>query len=124
MGDEFKDLKDEEKGNGSAAKSNSWIMALVLIVVGAGLLISNFTGFTFNNWWALFMVIPAVGMFAAVWRDYQANGRLTGKSTGPLISGLAMVVMMIVFLFNLSWSGLWPLGFIFGGLAIILGNRS
>ena len=124
MGDEFKDLKDEEKSNGSAAKSNSWIMALVLIAVGVGLLISNFTSFAFDNWWALFMLIPAFGMFAAVWRDYQENGRLTSKCTGPLIAGLAILVTAVIFLFNLSWSGLWPIAFIFGGIAVLLSSRS
>lgn len=124
MSNEFKDLKDAEKGNESAAISSNWIRAGVLIVVGLGLLASNFTDFTFNNWWALFMLIPAFGMFAAVWRDSQVNGRITSNSTGPLISGLAMVVMMIVFLFNLNWSGLWPLGLVFGGIAVLLSSRS
>ena len=123
MGDEFKDLKDEEKDNDAAAKSNSWIMALVLIVVGVGLLVSNFNGFSFNNWWALFMLIPAFAMFASVWRDYQENGRLTSKSTGPLIAGLAIIVTAVIFLFDLSWSGLWPLAFIFGGIAVLLSSR-
>ena len=124
MGDEFKDLKDEEKGNESAAKSNSLIMALVLIVVGLGLLVSNFTGLSFDNWWALFMFIPAAAMFSAVWRDYQENGRLTSKCTGPLIGGLAILVTAVIFLFNLSWSGLWPLAFVFGGIAVLLSGRS
>ncbi len=124
MGDEFKDLKDEEKGDESAAKSNNWMMALVLIVVGLGLLVSNFTGFSFDNWWALFMLIPAVAMLTNVWRDYQANGRLTSKCTGPLIGGLAILVMAVIFLFNLNWSGLWPLAFVFGGIAVLLSGRS
>ncbi|HRQ38882.1 MAG TPA: hypothetical protein PLD25_13325 [Chloroflexota bacterium] len=123
MGDEFKDLKDEEKGGAAEDKGSNWLMALVLIVVGIGLLASNFTQFSFNNWWALFMLIPAIAMLRNVWADYQAHGRLTSRSTGPLIGGLATLVLMVVFLFNLSWSGLWPLGFIFGGIAILLGNR-
>ncbi len=123
MGDEFKDLKDEEKAGATEEKGSNWIMALVMIVVGIGLLVSNFTEFSFNNWWALFMLIPAAAMLRTVWVDHQAHGRLTSKSTGPLIGGLATLVMMGVFLFNLSWSGLWPLGFIFGGLAVWLGSR-
>lgn len=123
MGDEFKDLKDEEREGTVEGKGSNWIVALVMIVVGIGLLTSNFTGFSFNNWWALFMLIPAIAMLRSVWVDYQANGRITGKSTGPLIGGLATLVMMGVFLFNLSWSGLWPLGLIFGGIAVWLGSR-
>ncbi|MCL4262774.1 MAG: hypothetical protein KJ069_06145 [Anaerolineae bacterium] len=123
MGDEMKDLKDEEKEGAAEGNGSNWIVALVMIVVGIGLLASNFTEFSFNNWWALFMLIPATGMLRAVWVDYQAHGHLTGRSTGPLIGGLAILVMMGVFLFNLSWSGLWPLGLIFGGIAVWLGSR-
>lgn len=123
MGDEMKDLKDEEKEGAAEGNGSNWIVALVMIVVGIGLLASNFTEFSFNNWWALFMLIPAIGMLRTVWADHQAHGRLTGRSTGPLIGGLATLVMMGVFLFNLSWSGLWPLGLIFGGIAVWLGSR-
>jgi uncharacterized membrane protein len=123
MSDEFKDMKDEEKGTDAAEKNNSWIMAVVLIIVGLGLLASNFTGFSFNNWWALFLFVPAFMMLSKVWADYKDNGRLTSKSTGPLITGLAMLVMIVVFLFNLSFGALWPLAFIFGGIAVLLGSR-
>lgn len=124
MGDEMKDLKDEEKAKGSGEKGSNWILAGVLIVVGLGLLMSNFTGFSFDNWWALFLLIPALMMFKNVYGDYQTNGRLTSSSTGPLIAGLAILVMLVVFIFNLSWSGLWPLAFIFGGIAVLLSSRS
>ncbi|GIK58359.1 MAG: hypothetical protein HND44_17340 [Chloroflexi bacterium] len=123
MGDEFKDLKDEEKGGTAEDKSNNWIMALVLIVVGIGLLVSNFTEFSLNNWWALFLLIPAITMLRNVWVDHQTNGRLTSRSTGALIGGLTVLAAMAVFLLNLSWSGLWPLGFIFGGISVLLSSR-
>ena len=123
MGDEFKELKDAEKEGAAEGKGSHWLVALVMIVVGIGLLASNFTEFSFNNWWALFMLIPATAMLRNVWVDHQAHGRLTSRSTGSLISGLATLVLMVVFLFNLSWSGLWPLGFIFGCIAVLLGNR-
>lgn len=123
MNDDLKDLKDEEQ-NGGSGKNPNVIMAVVLIVVGIGLVISNLTGFSFNNWWALFLFIPAGGMLVNVWQDYQANGRLTGRSTGPLIAGLAMLLMIAIFLLNLSWSALWPVAFIFGGIALLLSGRS
>lgn len=116
-------MKDNEK-EGKNENGNSWLIAVVLMVVGLGLLVSNFTNVSFDNWWALFLFIPAGFMLKNVAADYKSNGRLTNKSTGPLIAGLAMLVMMVVFLFGLSWSGLWPLGLIFGGIAVLLGSRS
>ncbi len=123
MGDEMKELKDEEREGAAEDKGSNWIMALVLIVVGVGLLLSNFTEFSLNNWWALFLLIPAITMLRNVWVDYQAHGRLTSRSTGALIGGLTVLAAMAVFLFNLSWSGLWPLGFIFGGISVLLSSR-
>lgn len=123
MGDEMKELKYEEKEKAVADKGSNWIMALVLIVVGIGLLLSNFTEFSLNNWWALFLLIPAITMLRHVWAEYQRYGRLTSRSTGALIGGLTVLAAMAVFLFNLSWSGLWPLGFIFAGISIFLSSR-
>ena len=122
MGDEIKDLKEGEVEN-SKEKNSSVIIAVVLMLVGGGLLLSNFTGISFDNWWALFLFIPAGFMLQNVWADYQANGRLTSKSTGFLIAGISILVMIVIFLFNLSWSGLWPLAFIFGGIAVLLSGR-
>lgn len=123
MGDEFKDLKYEEKRGATEDKGSNWIMALVLIVVGTGLLLSNFTAFSLHNWWALFLLIPAITMLRHVWAEYQRHGRLTSRSTGALIGGLTVLAAMAVFLFNLSWSRLWPIGFIFGGISILLSSR-
>lgn len=123
MGDETKDLKEDEVGTGKE-KGSSVIIAVVLMIVGGGLLLSNFTSISFDNWWAFFLFIPAGFMLQNVWADYKSNGRLTSKSTGFLIAGLSILVMIVIFIFNLSWSGLWPLAFIFGGIAVLLSGRS
>jgi len=123
MGDELKEMKEAENEGMANDKGNTWIVAVILILVGIGLLVSNFTSFTFDNWWALFLLIPAIAMLRNVWVDYQENGRLTSKCTGPLIGGLAILVTVVIFLFNLSWSGLWPLAFVFGGIAVLLSSR-
>lgn len=122
MGDEIKDLKSDEH-EVENEQGSTWIIAIVMMLVGAGLLLSNFTNVSFDNWWALFLFIPAGFMLQIVWKDYKSNGRLTGKSTGSLIAGLSILVMIVVFLFDLSWSGLWPVAFIFGGIAVLLSGR-
>ena len=117
MNDNFSELKDMEKD--SSIQPN-WIMGAVLITVGGLLLLRNFTGFEFENWWALFMFIPLGGIVTGMWAQYQANGRI---STGLLLCGLGFLFAITVFLFNLSWGALWPIYFIFGGIAALLGSR-
>ncbi|MCB9423233.1 MAG: hypothetical protein H6667_25780 [Ardenticatenaceae bacterium] len=121
MNDDISELKETERRirNDDATK----IFAVVLILVGIAVLINYFTDYSLENWWALFMLLPAGYIFMAIWRDYKENGRLSRKSSGAIIPGLVMVAMVTIFLFNLSWAIFWPVTFIAIGFSILLGNR-
>jgi uncharacterized membrane protein YhaH (DUF805 family) len=122
MNDNISELKETEKTN--EANDNNMIFAIVLILVGVAVMVGNLTDFSFENWWALFMLIPAGFMFMNVWRDYQENGRFTHKSSGAIIPGVIILTMIAIFLFNLSWAIFWPASLIAVGLSIIVGSRS
>lgn len=123
MSNHLDDLKENEKSG--LERNNSIVMAVVFIVAGVALIVGNITGFKFENWWVLFMLIP-VGMFAQnIYRDYQANGRITASSTGSIIVILAILASAAVFLFEaITWSMIWPIGLIIAGLSMYLGSRS
>jgi hypothetical protein len=123
MSNNLDELKETEKsGNG---RNGSVVMAVVFIVVGVGLIVSNIIGFSFVNWWVLFMLIPVAFFAQNIYRDYRANGRLTQQSTGSIIAGLAISLAAATFLFEaITWSAIWPIGLIFAGIAMFLGNRS
>ena len=123
MNNEMKDLKQVENGHFEDAIKHG-IPALVLIVIGGGLLISNFLGIPFDNWWALFFLAPVIVLYYQVWRDYKGNGRLTNRGVGPLIGSLVLSLMVANFLFGLDWGQLWPVVFIFGGIGALLGRRA
>ena len=102
-----------------------WILGAILIVLGVGSLAKTYGLIAFNNWWALFILIPAVGSFAAAGRRYQAaGGRMTSGAIGSLIGGLVLSAVAMGFLFNLdlglNWNLVWPLLLILGGLALLL----
>ncbi|RPH75813.1 hypothetical protein EHM76_00805 [bacterium] len=103
-----------------------WIAGLVLILIGGYLLLRNLgilpEGLALRNWWALFILIPAFGSFSSAWQDYQANGRLTSQGRRPLIGGFILVVIVLIFLFNLNWSLLWPVLLILAGVSALLGG--
>jgi cation transport ATPase len=103
----------------------SWILGAILIVLGLGFLAQTFGRIAFNNWWALFIFIPVVGLFAAAGRRYQAaGGRVTGGVLGSAIGGLVLSAVALAFLFNLNlalnWNFFWPLLLILGGVALLL----
>ncbi len=46
--------------------SGSWF-GFALIAVGVLFLVQNYLGYELHNWWALFVLIPAVGFFSSAW---------------------------------------------------------
>ncbi len=132
MEDNFPDLKDidelkEEETENTAGQqkedNGSFVFAGVLILVGIALLIGMLTGYTLDNWWALFMLIPVGTMMMELWGDYRENGRVT-ETSGLIIPITILSVIIAIFLFNLSWSIIWPTSFIAVGLSILLKGRS
>lgn len=113
--EERREARAERRGTGP------WIVGAVLIVVGLVLLAQNFGISTLNNWWALFILIPAVGALANAWRAYNAaGGHLTGSARGSLIGGLILMMITAVFLFNLNWSLLGPILIILAGVGLLI----
>ena len=128
MKDDFTDLKDinELKAEETAPvkeDNGRLAVAAVMILVGLALSVGILTGYTLDNWWALFMLIPVGTMSMELWQDYQANGRLSKKTSGLIIPITILLVIVAIFLFNLSWSIIWPVSFIAVGASILLGGR-
>ena len=123
MSDNLDQLKEKEQNNNTW--NNGTVMAIIFIVVGIGLIASNIVGFEFDNWWVLFMFIPVALFIRNIYCDYQENGRLTSASTGAIIASIAIILVAATFVFEaITWSMIWPVGLIFAGISIFLGNRS
>jgi len=103
-------------------QNNAWIPGLVLIGLGVVFLLNQFTGFQLDNWWALFILIPAFGAFGNALRTRQTNGRLGSEGRGSLIGGLILTFVASIFLFELDWGQVWPVFLILAGLGVLLGN--
>jgi hypothetical protein len=103
-------------------RPSSWLWGLILVAAGIVFLLETM-GFNIpalENWWALFILIPAVGAFARAGRAYADNGkRVNGVVTGALIAGLAMTMVVVTFLFGLSWNLMLPIFLILGGLGTL-----
>lgn len=105
--------------------SYSWIGGVVLILLGGIFLLQN-TGILegFENWWALFILIPAVGSLTTAWRAYQqAGNQWNPAATGALIGGLILTSVAAMFLLGLDIGRWWPIFLIAGGVAALFGAR-
>jgi LiaF transmembrane domain len=93
---------------------------LIIIAIGVFFLFYNFGWrlpfMRYHNWWALFILIGAVGPLAQAGRHYQASRRVDGNVLHSLTSAAAIVTVALIFLFDLSWNRWWPLFIIYGGL--------
>lgn len=125
---DWRELRRQERAARRAERHTggySWVGGVVLILLGAIFLLQN-TGLMrgFENWWALFILIPAAGSFATAWRMYQqAGNEWTPTATGPLLGGLVLSSLAAMFLFGLDIGMWWPLFLIIGGIATLLGLR-
>ncbi len=98
-----------------------WILGGVLIIIGVALLLSNVTGLHMNNWWALFILIPAFASLANAWRLYQAQGSATEAVMGPLVGGVILLFVFAMFFFNFNWGQWWPVLLILAGAGALAG---
>ena len=107
--------------------SNLWIG--LAFIAGGALVLLNQTGllsFEFN-WWALFILFPAVGSFGSAYNRYRATNNLFDMSVMmPALIGLFMIGLMFNLLsgngWNFNWNLYWPLILIIIGLGMIFGR--
>ncbi len=131
MSDDIDSLKEAEKANEenyqneyetrshSLHENANWVPGIILIAIGVIFLFTNLTNFYLNNWWALFILIPAIKNFGSAWGSYQRHGRFTKSARGSLTGGLILSLIASAFLFNLDWGLIWPIFLIIGGISAL-----
>jgi len=118
MTDSIKDLKEDQRTTtivleppkdqsievvdpkDDGEKNNAWIGGLILIGIGLVFLISNLTDYQLNNWWALFILIPAIAPISNAARIYRQEGRLGKEGRGSALGGMVMIFVGSAFLFG------------------------
>ena len=113
--------------NNKEFSSNLWIG--LAFITGGVIVLLNQTGlvsFEFN-WWALFIIFPAVGSFSNAYKQYRATNNLFEMGVMmPILIGLFMLALAYNLLsgngWNFNWNLYWPAIFIVIGLGMIFGR--
>ena len=119
MSDSLNDSPQPVQKNQPPVQGNkpAWIGGVVLVAAGVFLLLGNLTRFSLDNWWAVFLLIPAAGSLWTAYTIWRRNEwRFNAASRGPLIGGLVLVFLAVIFLFELPMERVWP------GFLIIVGG--
>lgn len=118
----------DNNSNDNADRTDKLIyrLALGVVVIIIGLLLLarqhniQLDFLYFHNWWALFILIPAVAMSARVVTRVRRLGRFDAEAAGTTIGALSTGLVAILFLADLNFDKWWPVFVVFGGLAILI----
>ena len=115
------DSSQETHEHDGRPRRPAWIAGGVLILIGIVFIVRNLTGLELHNWWALFILIPALGSLATAWQTFEKNDRrFTAASRGPLVGGVVLLAVAAIFLFSLDWAIAWPFLLILGGAGLLV----
>jgi len=104
----------------AAREGRAWIGGVILIGLGVIFLLHNAGALHLHNWWALFILIPALGSFATAYGAFRTNGgRLNSMVRGSIIGGLVFTALAAAFLFELNLSLLLPAVLILAGVGML-----
>ncbi len=119
---EEREARREERRAQRASNETPWLVGIILIVLGVIFLLQTFQGFYLNNWWALFILIPALGSFADAWNAYRRSNQLDRRVRGALVSGCVFLLITFTFLFNWNWGVVLPVLLIIWGVTLLLNS--
>ena len=110
-----------ERRAARSAGGGAWIAGVALIAFGVIIMLQNMGALQLHNWWALFILLPALGSFAAAYGAYRTNGgRLNTTARGSIIGGLIFTAIAALFLFDLNSSLFWPVLLILAGVGLLV----
>ena len=101
---------------------STWIVGLILIVLGGAFLLQNMGRFyfPFTNWWALFILIPALSSLDRAYRAYKnAGNQFTAFARNAAFVGAILLIVAGLFLFNLNWTYFGPALLILVGVGVL-----
>jgi cation transport ATPase len=120
---EAREERFEARREAFGGSSNiTWIAGAILILLGVGILLQNMGTFSMplTNWWALFILLPAIGAFETAQRIYKkAGNRFTPSARSSFLVGVIISLVTAILLFNLDWDIFGPLLIILGGVGMI-----
>lgn len=104
------------------SSNNNWALGVAIVAIGGVLLARNlgvdFFFLNFHNWWAIFILLAAIGPLQHAFTTFRREG-FTSAVANSLVSAGAIVFVALIFLLDLSFTVWWPVFVIIGGLFMV-----
>ncbi|MFN4289641.1 MAG: hypothetical protein ACK4E7_02025 [Permianibacter sp.] len=116
--------KSSDGDNRTDKRIYRFSLGAVIIVIGL-LFLAREHGYKLDflwidNWWALFILIPAVAMATRVVTRVRRLGRFDAEAAGTSIGALATGLVAVMLLLDWDFGKWWPLFIVLGGLSIVI----
>jgi hypothetical protein len=94
---------------------------LVLVAIGAIFLLQNIGAISEHfNWWAVFILVPALSALSGAWFAFERSKRFDAAVRSALGGGLIILTVALMFMFGVDWNRWWPLMLIVPGFTIFI----
>ena len=110
---------------GNRNRSSSLWIGLIFVFGGIAVLLNQFELLPFElNWWALFIMLPAVGFLSGAYNRFRSHGDAFSMDVAfTALIGLFLIALSFSLLvgaaWNINWSLFWPVILILAGLGMI-----
>ena len=120
---------DDRTGSERSIVSDAYQRASSPRIIGAVLIVLGLILWALNsglelylpNWWAFFLLIPVIPLWANAWANYQQSGdRRTASVVDPFIGGLVLLSALFVLLLTWDWGAIVPVFMIIVGISALL----
>ncbi len=104
------------------ASGGGWVGGVILILLGGIFLLENLGLPMIGNWWALFVLLPAVATLGSAWNRYIDDGGVISSAViSPAVVGLGFLVLTAILFVGLDLNLIWPVGLILIGIGVLAG---
>jgi hypothetical protein len=109
--------------------TRQWRIFPAVAIIAIGLLfLANNLGYNLafldrGNWWAVIVLLAAFAPLGHAYERYRAVGRIDADVMYSILSAAGIVLVSVLFLFQLDWGTWWPLFVILGGLFALIPQR-
>ncbi len=114
-------LSPREQRRARRDASGGWAGGLILVLLGLIFLLQSLGVPLIGNWWALFVLLPAIATLGAALNRYVDDGGIiSGAVIAPAIVGLGFVALAGALFFNIDVGRIWPIGLIVVGVGVFI----